>query len=310
MTKNLVKESSAAIDFSIKNDTEKNKYANCTDDTESIQEAGNLIPIGQIDACFIVAQGPNGGMYIIDQHAAHERILYDKFARQTDGIAVQPLLVHLFLDVSPSESDLIEEHQQTLYELGFNAELAGQNQIRLKDIPADIKSNEAETVFREILHSLAQLHAPTPQEIRRIESVGQWEFLSVQCEVVADTSRRGIFSDDRLVAIYTGTPRLGIDMADAGEGWAHAHGDTVTLRLPVVKLLDGDFIDETRTRVFFERGTWPNAARARLYEKARRKMLRQCLTPSNLRRAEENARNQFASLFTALGFQTVEIAFE
>ncbi|HIX83515.1 MAG TPA: DNA mismatch repair endonuclease MutL [Candidatus Megamonas gallistercoris] len=166
MTKNLVKESSAAIDFSIKNDTEKNKYANCTDDTESIQEAGNLIPIGQIDACFIVAQGPNGGMYIIDQHAAHERILYDKFARQTDGIAVQPLLVHLFLDVSPSESDLIEEHQQTLYELGFNAELAGQNQIRLKDIPADIKSSEAETVFREILHSLAQLHAPTPQEIR------------------------------------------------------------------------------------------------------------------------------------------------
>lgn len=150
----------------------------------------------------------------------------------------------------------------------------------------------------------------TPQEIRRIESVGQWEFLSVQCEVVADTSRRGIFSDDRLVAIYTGTPRLGIDMADAGEGWAHAHGDTVTLRLPVVKLLDGDFIDETRTRVFFERGTWPNAARARLYEKARRKMLRQCLTPSNLRSAEENARNQFASLFTALGFQTVEIAFE
>ena len=118
----------------------------------------------------------------------------------------------------------------------------------------------------------------TPQEICRIERVGQWEFLS--------------------------------DMADAGEGWAHAHGDTVTLRLPVVKLLDGDFIDETRTRVFFERGAWPNAARARLYEKARRKMLRQCLTPSNLRRAEENARSQFTSLFTALGFQTVEIAFE
>ena len=163
---NIVRENPAAIDFSAKINVQENKSADCTNDTENMQEAANLLPIGQIDACFIVAQGPNGGMYIIDQHAAHERILYDKFAKQTDRIAVQPLLVHLILDVNSAESDLIEQYQSTLYELGFNAELAGQNQIRLKEIPADIKSSEAETIFREILHSLAQLHAPTPQEIR------------------------------------------------------------------------------------------------------------------------------------------------
>lgn len=162
---NIVRENPAAMDFSSKANTQENKPA-CPNDTENMQEAANLLPIGQIDACFIVAQGPNGGMYIIDQHAAHERILYDKFAKQTDRIAVQPLLVHLILDVNSAESDLIEQYQSTLYELGFNAELAGQNQIRLKEIPADIKSSEAETIFREILHSLAQLHAPKPQEIR------------------------------------------------------------------------------------------------------------------------------------------------
>lgn len=140
---------------------------NLTDcSTQLLKEAVNLTPIGQIDACFIVAQGPNGGMYIIDQHAAHERILYDKFAKQTERIPVQPLLMHLFLDVNNSELTLIEENQQILYDLGFNVELAGQNQIRLKEVPADIKPQESEDIFREILISLSQLHTPTPQEIR------------------------------------------------------------------------------------------------------------------------------------------------
>lgn len=140
---------------------------NLTDcSTQLLKEAVNLTPIGQIDDCFIVAQGPNGGMYIIDQHAAHERILYDKFAKQTERIPVQPLLMHLFLDVNNSELTLIEENQQNLYDLGFNVELAGQNQIRLKEVPADIKPQESEDIFREILISLSQLHTPTPQEIR------------------------------------------------------------------------------------------------------------------------------------------------
>lgn len=146
--------------------SKENNSTDCQNSTQLLKEAVNLTPIGQIDACFIVAQGPNGGMYIIDQHAAHERILYDKFAKQTERIPVQPLLMHLFLDVNNSELTLIEENQQILYDLGFNVELAGQNQIRLKEVPADIKPQESEDIFREILISLSQLHTPTPQEIR------------------------------------------------------------------------------------------------------------------------------------------------
>lgn len=148
------------------NISSKENLTNCQNSTQLLKEAVNLTPIGQIDDCFIVAQGPNGGMYIIDQHAAHERILYDKFAKQTERIPVQSLLMHLFLDVNNSELTLIEENQQILYDLGFNVELAGQNQIRLKEVPADIKPQESEDIFREILISLSQLHTPTPQEIR------------------------------------------------------------------------------------------------------------------------------------------------
>ena len=149
----------------------------------------------------------------------------------------------------------------------------------------------------------------TSQEVRRIERIGQWEFLSMPSEVVADTLRKGFFSDDRLVVIYSGVPRIGIDMARVEDGWAAVRGDTVSLRLPAVHLLDKDFIDEARMRVFYESGKWSNQDRMSLYGQAYRKMLRQALTPSNLRRAEANARGQFTALFRALGFQKVEVTF-
>lgn len=149
----------------------------------------------------------------------------------------------------------------------------------------------------------------TSQEVRRIERIGQWEFLSMPSEVVADTLRKGFFSDDRLVVIYSGVPRIGIDMASVEDGWVTVRGDTVSLRLPAVHLLDKDFIDEARMRVFYESGKWSNQDRMSLYGQAYRKMLRRTLTPSNLRRAEANARSQFTALFRALGFQKVEVTF-
>lgn len=95
----------------------------------------------------------------------------------------------------------------------------------------------------------------TSQEIRRIEQIGQWEFLSVQSEVVADTLREGFFTDDRLVAVYTGVPRIGIDMNRVTGEWAQAHGDTVTLRLPAVHLLDKNFSTKPVLRFFMRVGS-------------------------------------------------------
>lgn len=149
----------------------------------------------------------------------------------------------------------------------------------------------------------------TPQEILRMERIGQWELLSVQTEVVVDTLRPGLLSDDRLVAIYKGTLRFGIDMNRLAGEWAVARNDTVRLHLPAVHLLDRNFVDEARTQVFYEEGEWSNRARRELYDRAYRKMMRQCHTPDNLQRAEENARTQFTAMFRAMGFREVEIRF-
>lgn len=67
-----------------------------------------MIPIGQVDDTYIIAQDGDS-LYIVDQHAAHERVLFDRFSAQAEHIPSQQLLVHLILDFSTHESQIIEE---------------------------------------------------------------------------------------------------------------------------------------------------------------------------------------------------------
>lgn len=126
---------------------------------------GVLMPMGQVDNCYIVAQDAKG-LYIVDQHAAHERILYDRFAKMTESIPSQQLLVHLLLDFSEKECELILSHQDLFKSLGFDAEPSGPDQLRLREVPADIPVGEAEGIMREILESLQNMHDLTASEIR------------------------------------------------------------------------------------------------------------------------------------------------
>ena len=150
----------------------------------------------------------------------------------------------------------------------------------------------------------------TPQQIQHIKDIGEWEFLSVSNEELVDTVRKGLFSDDHLVRIYYGTLRLGVDLSKAKVGWIRTQGDSVTVKLPKVGLLDKDFIDEARTKAFYESGKWTAADREALYRKARRQMIAHCLTPENLRSAEDNADQQFRKMLKAMGFNYVSIDFE
>ena len=150
----------------------------------------------------------------------------------------------------------------------------------------------------------------TPQQIQLIKDIGEWEFLSVSNEELVDTVRKGFFSDDHLVRIYYGTLRLGIDLSKAKEGWIKTQGDSVMVTLPKIVLLDKNFIDEARTKAFYESGRWTAADREALYRKAHRQMIAHCLTPENLRSAQDNADQQFRKMLKAMGFSYVSIDFE
>lgn len=147
----------------------------------------------------------------------------------------------------------------------------------------------------------------TPVQIEKIKSIGQWEFLSISDEEIADTIRHGFFGDDELSRIYYGTLRLGIDFSKAPEGWIKMDDDTVMVTMPPVKLLDDKFVDEAATKSFIEDGKWSEADRAALTAKAEAAMRRRCLTKQNYNKAKENGKKQLAQLINALGFKYVKV---
>ncbi len=147
----------------------------------------------------------------------------------------------------------------------------------------------------------------TPTQIQSIRDIGQWEFLTINNEEIIDTVRHGFFGDAELVRIYYGTLRLGIDLQDAGEDFIEPQGDSIVVMLPPVKLLDHNFIDEARTKSFFEKGEWKAKDRDDLYQRAYQAMIDRCLTTPNIKSAERNATRQFYQLMKSMGFENVII---
>jgi len=126
-------------------------------------EAGQqeIPPLGfalaQLKGIYILAEN-SGGMIIVDMHAAHERIVYERMkqnALQEDVIA-QPLLVPITFNVSRAEADLVEENAGFFSHLGFNVERLGPEQIRLRAIPALLKNADSEQLLRDVLADLVE----------------------------------------------------------------------------------------------------------------------------------------------------------
>lgn len=150
----------------------------------------------------------------------------------------------------------------------------------------------------------------TPQQIQSIKDIGEWEFLSISDEELVDTIRRGIFVDDQLVRIYYGTMRLGINLRQVESGWIVPKGDTLEVTLPPIELLDRDFIDEARTRSFYEHGTWTVQDREALFRRAYQRMLQRGLTPQNIQAAKQNGLAQVSQVIKSMGFKQVKIQYK
>ena len=147
----------------------------------------------------------------------------------------------------------------------------------------------------------------TPEQITSIKAIGEWEFLSIADEELIDTIRKGFFTDDHLVRIYYGTVRLGINMHHVEADWIQVKGDTLDVLLPGIVLLDRNFIDEARTKSFYESGRWSHEDREALYQKAYRQMLDHCLTPENISTARQNGEAQFRRMMKVMGYQNIRI---
>jgi DNA mismatch repair protein MutL len=111
--------------------------------------------IGQIGAMYVIAEGPDG-MYLIDQHAAHERVLYEKFMadKASLNIAVQQLLDPIPVELSPDESTLLEEHREVLSAIGLQVEPFGGTTWLVRSIPALLVDDDIRAAVNELMADL------------------------------------------------------------------------------------------------------------------------------------------------------------
>lgn len=134
--------------------------------TDTNNETESIWPIGQIDKTFIIAQSEDT-LYLIDQHAAHERILYDKFVNAHNNIPAQTMLMPLYIDVTAHDTEIIEKHREDFSRLGVDIEPAGETLLRVSSLPADIKADGAEDFIREITKMLSEMKNISPSDLRQ-----------------------------------------------------------------------------------------------------------------------------------------------
>ena len=121
---------------------------------------GEVPPLGyalaQLHGVYILAENA-AGLILVDMHAAHERITYERFKRawERDGIRAQPLLVPVSVAVSPREAELAEEHQETFARLGMEVARLGAETLVVRALPALLRECDAERLLRDLLSELA-----------------------------------------------------------------------------------------------------------------------------------------------------------
>lgn len=123
-------------------------------------------PIGQVDKTFIIAQSEDT-LYLIDQHAAHERILYDKLVAARENIPAQQLLMPLYIDMDEEQIALLEKYHDDFLRLGVDACAGGEATLRVSSLPTDIKVEDAEDFILEIGRMLKEMKHVKPSDLRQ-----------------------------------------------------------------------------------------------------------------------------------------------
>ena len=130
----------------------------------TIQNSG-FLPMGQVASCYILAK-KGDDLYIIDQHAAHERVRYDKLCKSSESIPMQSILVPQYSEATDDELNLVEEERDTLLDLGFDVELGGPTKIKLVGAPVDLVESKAFEILRYVFSYLHEHQQPTKAQLR------------------------------------------------------------------------------------------------------------------------------------------------
>ncbi len=124
------------------------------------QEKNNIPPfkiLGQIHKTFWLAE-TQGGMFILDQHAVHERVMYDKFIteKQHKNIKTQALIIPVNISVTPAQNSLLQEQKNNISSMGFDLDQIGPTTYTIRSIPFVFERAQPKELILELLESLSQ----------------------------------------------------------------------------------------------------------------------------------------------------------
>ncbi|MFO7584730.1 MAG: DNA mismatch repair endonuclease MutL [Anaerolineales bacterium] len=122
--------------------------------------------VGQIGASYLVAEGPDG-LYLIDQHAAHERILFEKLMNQraNQNIPSQTLLTPEVVQLPPTSASLIHEQLPVLQKFGFEIEPFGPGAFQVRAMPVLFSGSDPAAALRALVEDFEEDEAPLQNEI-------------------------------------------------------------------------------------------------------------------------------------------------
>ena len=124
-----------------------------------------FIPLGEVADCFIIAK-KGQDLYIVDQHAAHERIRYDTFCNRVERMPSQQLLTPEFVDVDSDDMTLLLERQDVFNDLGYTYSEAGPTTLRVEEVPCDLQTSDIADSLKDICLLLHDQKEPDKAMVR------------------------------------------------------------------------------------------------------------------------------------------------
>ena len=147
--------------------------------------------IAQLHGIYILAENADG-LIVVDMHAAHERIGYEKLKNAHDGIGLhsQPLLVPLSLAVAEREAEVAEREAETLATLGFDVTRSGPQSLSVRSVPALLAQAEPEGLLRDVLTDLREHGGDSLSGGRRIAAARDELLSTMACHGAVRANRR------------------------------------------------------------------------------------------------------------------------
>jgi DNA mismatch repair protein MutL len=162
--------------------------------------------LAQLQGVYILAENAHG-LILVDMHAAHERITYErmKLARDGEGIRAQPLLVPRALAVSQREADCAEQHALLFTSFGLRLERVGQESVVIRELPILLREADAEQLVRDVLADLLEYGSSD-----RIAAHGNEILATMACHgAVRDNRRLSVTEMNALLRDMEETERSG-----------------------------------------------------------------------------------------------------